>query len=173
MLDIHFIYSHLLKYWLLIAITIISLRSKINKTFSTSAQTWYHAEYLSSWRQGATAVRSPAAVHQPVARLEQSLTQGAPQIPRTKDTQQLPLRVGCDAHRRQRHALWFPLLGHAALSVNERGNNLTQDLFGGFDRTKCSCGQVSCRDPSSCFELWLFDVSILKTDWTNLALLLY
>lgn len=29
--------------------------------------------YLSSWRQGATAVRSAAAVHHPVATLEQAL----------------------------------------------------------------------------------------------------
>lgn len=66
--------------------------------------------YLSSLRQGGTAVRSAAAVHYLVASLEQTLAQRAPEVPCPKDTQQLLLRGSCHAQRTQRHALWLHLL---------------------------------------------------------------
>lgn len=84
--------------------------------------------YLSSLRQGATAVRSSTAVHYPVASLEQTLAQRAPQVPRPKDTQQLLLTGSCCAQRTQWHALQLHLLWHAAPSVSWRGRSLTQTV---------------------------------------------
>lgn len=66
--------------------------------------------YLSSLRQRATAVRSAAAVYNPVASLEQTLAQRAPQVPCPKDTQQLLLWGSCCAQRTQRHTLWLHLV---------------------------------------------------------------
>ncbi len=84
--------------------------------------------YLSSLRQGATAVGSAAAVHNPVARLEQTLAQRAPKVPSPKDTQQLLLRGSCCAQRTQRHALWLHLPRHAAQSVSRHSFSLTQTV---------------------------------------------
>lgn len=52
-------------------------------------QTPHTVSYLSSWRHRATAVGSAAAVHHPVARLEQAQAQGAPQVAGPEDTQRL------------------------------------------------------------------------------------
>ncbi|KAF3839809.1 hypothetical protein F7725_018526 [Dissostichus mawsoni] len=75
-------------------------------------------------RQGATAVRSAAAIHHPVATLEQTLAQRSSKVPSPKDTQQLLLRGSCGAQGTQQHALWLHLLRHAA--VNRHGHSLTQ-----------------------------------------------
>lgn len=83
--------------------------------------------YLSSLRQGATAVRSSAAVHHPVASLEQTLAQRAPQIPCPKDAQPL-LRGSCRAQRTQRQTLRLHLVWHAAPSVSWCGHSLTQTV---------------------------------------------
>lgn len=48
--------------------------------------------YLSSRRHRAAAAWSPAAVHQPVAGVQQALAQRAPKVSRPKDAQQLLLR---------------------------------------------------------------------------------
>ena len=77
--------------------------------------------YLSTLRQGATAVRSAAAIRHPVARLQQTQAQRAPQVPRPEDTQQLRHRGSCRAQRMQRHALWLHLTHHCYV------NRLTLD----------------------------------------------
>lgn len=68
-------------------------------------QTLHAVSYLSSWRHGAAAVGSAAAVHHPVARLEQAQAQGAPQVAGPEDTQRLWKRGSCCAHRTQGHIL--------------------------------------------------------------------
>lgn len=80
-----------------------------------------HVLYLSSLRQGATAVRSAAAIHHPVARLKQTQAQRPPQVPSPEDTQQLWQRGSCCTQRMQRHTLWLhlPLYFHVyRLSLN-------------------------------------------------------
>lgn len=74
--------------------------------------------YLSSLRHRAAAVGSPAAVHQPVAGVQQALAQRAPKVPRPKDAQRLLLRgSGGPIQGIQCHAFWLYLRHDAVWSI--------------------------------------------------------
>lgn len=68
-----------------------------------------HVSYQRSLRHRATAVRSAAAVHHPVARLEETQAQRPPQVSSPKDTQHRWLRGSCYTHWMQQHTLWLAL----------------------------------------------------------------
>ncbi|PWA33511.1 hypothetical protein CCH79_00007670 [Gambusia affinis] len=68
-------------------------RPSILNSEAQFVHTRHCSTYLSSWRNGAAAVRSPAAIHQPKPTLQQTLTQRAPQVSRPKDAHRLLFRV--------------------------------------------------------------------------------
>lgn len=79
---------------------------------------WIKVCYLSSWRHRAAAAWSSAAIHQPAAGVQQALAQGAPKVPRPKDTQRL--RLGGGSRRVQGiqwNAVWLHLRRDAVWSI--------------------------------------------------------